>query len=476
MGQRGVSFYPVDAQAPDRVAAIDDEGRSLTYGELSAICGRLGAVVEQRRVALVLSRNTIDCLSACVALVQNGVVPLLVDANSDAAAIERFVDLYRPEYVACPEDAAASLPGFAESFALGNYRLLVSTAPFADPVHEDLGLLMPTSGSTGSPKLVRQSRDNLRANGASIIEYLGIAADDRPVTSLPMHYTYGYSVVNSHLLVGATLLVTDRSVIEKGFWSFVDEQSATSLAGVPYTYQMLQRLRFSRMSLPALRTLTQAGGKMTPALITEFAQHAADTGRRFFVMYGQTEATARMSYVPSERALEKAGSIGIPIPRGEFFLVDADGAVIDEVGVEGELGYRGPNVTMGYAQSRDDLTTGDERSGSLLTGDVAYRDAEGYYYITGRRNRYVKVFGKRVSLDDVEQMAHTVVSEVACLGVDDEVQVWITDEAAAAALKQSLAERTAIHPSAFKVRVTHDLPRTSAGKVDYRALAERQDS
>ena len=476
MGQRRVSLYPVDAMAPDRVAAIDDEARSLTYGDLSAVCDRVGSVVEGRRVALVLARNSLDCLAACVALMQNGVVPLLVDSASEPAVLARFVELYRPEYVACPVEAVDSFEGFAPSLDLGTYRLVTSVAEFAELVHPDLALLMPTSGSTGSPKLVRQSRANLRANGESIIDYLGISEDDRPITSLQMHYTYGYSVVNSHLMVGATLLVTDRSVMEKPFWSFVTEHGATSFAGVPYTYQMLQRLRFTRMPLPALRTLTQAGGKMTPALITEFAQHAVQAGVAFFVMYGQTEATARMSYVPSDRALDKAGSIGIPVPGGEFFLVGGDGQVIDEVGVEGELGYRGPNVTMGYAQSRADLETGDERDGSLLTGDVAFRDSEGYYYITGRRNRYVKLFGKRVSLDDVEQMAHAVVSEVACLGVDDEVEVWITDADRAGEVRQSLAEHTAIHPSAFKVRVTSDLPRTSAGKVDYKVLAERQES
>jgi acyl-coenzyme A synthetase/AMP-(fatty) acid ligase len=187
-------------------------------------------------------------------------------------------------------------------------------------------------------------------------------------------------------------------------------------------------------------------------------------------MYGQTEATARMSYVPAARALEKAGSIGVAIPGGELFLVDQAGGEITAADVQGELGYRGPNVTMGYAEQRADLSKGDERQGSLRTGDLALRDADGYYYITGRLSRMAKLFGKRVSLDDLEQMCLGLVAEVACTGAEDRVTVWITDVQHQAALPGLLAERTAIHPSAYQVRVIGSLPRTPAGKTDYQWL------
>jgi acyl-coenzyme A synthetase/AMP-(fatty) acid ligase len=338
------------------------------------------------------------------------------------------------------------------------------------PPHPDLALLLSTSGSTGSPKLVRQSRGNVLSNAQAIASYLNIGSSDRPVTSLPLHYTYGFSVLSSHLQVGATLLVTDCSVMEKPFWTFFKEAGATSLAGVPYTYQILKRLGFHRLNSGALRTLTQAGGKLSDALVREFAEFAARSGIDFYVMYGQAEATARMSYVPPARALEKAGSIGVAIPGGELFLVDPTGCEITATYVQGELGYRGPNVTMGYAEHRADLSKGDERQGNLLTGDLALRDADGYYYITGRLSRIAKLFGKRVSLDDLEQICLGLVAEVACTGAEDRVTVWITDSQQHAALPGLLAVRTAIHQSAFQVRVIDSLPRTPAGKTDYQWL------
>jgi long-chain acyl-CoA synthetase len=272
------------------------------------------------------------------------------------------------------------------------------------------------------------------------------------------------------LQVGATLLVTNRSVMEKAFWTFVKEAGATSLAGVPYTYQMLKRLGFLRMNPGTLRTLTQAGGKLSVTLIREFSEYAARSGIDFYVMYGQTEATSRMSYVPAARAFEKAGSIGVAIPGGELFLVDPTGAEITATNVCGELSYRGPNVTMGYAEHCADLSKGDERQGSLLTGDLALRDVDGYFYITGRLSRMVKLFGKRVSLDDLEQICLGLVAEVACTGAEDSVTVWITDSQQQAALPSLLAKRTTVHPSAYQVRVIDDLPRTPAGKTDYQRL------
>jgi long-chain acyl-CoA synthetase len=463
-------LYPVDAVPADCIAAVDEAGRTLTYGDLATLAARFADEVQPRSLALVLTRNTVDFVQGCVGLINNGVVPMLLDVGTDPAVVARYIERYAPEYAFVPASIAHRFQGFRTQSTVGDYTMLVSRAPAGTPTHADLALLLPTSGSTGSPKLVRQSSANLRSNGLAIIDYLRITADERPITSLPMHYTYGYSIMNSHLLAGATLLLTERSVMEKAFWTFFRDQRATSFAGVPYTYQMLQRLRFARMDLPSLRTMTQAGGKMSPALVREFAEHALRSDIAFFVMYGQTEATARMSYVPPDRAVDKAGSIGVAIPGGAFFLVDEQGFFIDRPHCEGELGYRGPNVTMGYAEQRSDLGEGDCNGGELLTGDVAFRDDDGFYHITGRRNRYVKVFGKRVSLDDIEQMSTDHAGEAACLGVDDQVRIWITNDSVAGSLRRVLAERTAIHPSAFTVSVASELPRTAAGKVDYQRL------
>jgi acyl-coenzyme A synthetase/AMP-(fatty) acid ligase len=220
------------------------------------------------------------------------------------------------------------------------YRL--TQTPFWDETRlsPQLALLLTTSGSTGSPRLVRQSYANIRSNTDSIVQYLGLHADERPVTTLPMHYTYGLSILNTHLDVGATILLTDKSVTQKDFWTFFRDENATSFGGVPYTYEMLDRMRFTRMNLPSLRTMTQAGGKLLPDQHRKYAEWCQKTGRKFMVMYGQCEATARMAYLPWETGLSKIGAMGVPIPGGSFELIDADGNVIDSPHTVGELRYR----------------------------------------------------------------------------------------------------------------------------------------
>ena len=252
-------------------------------------------------------------------------------------------------------------------------------------MYEELGLLLTTSGSTGSPKLVRQSYTNIQENAKSIAEYLKIDETERPITTLPMNYTYGLSIINSHILKGAAILVTQHTLMEREFWKFFRESEATSFGGVPYTYEILKKLRFFNMELPSLRYMTQAGGKLSPQLHKEFAEYAESHQKQFIVMYGQCEATARMAYLPAEKALEKYGSMGIAIPGGRLELIDVNGKFIEKPDEVGELVYYGPNVTLGYAQEAGDLKKADERNGRLETGDMAKRDNDGFYYIVGRK-------------------------------------------------------------------------------------------
>jgi acyl-coenzyme A synthetase/AMP-(fatty) acid ligase len=242
------------------------------------------------------------------------------------------------------------------------------------------------------------------------------------------------------------------------------------MAGVPYTYEMLKRLRFFRMNLPHLKTLTQAGGKLSPDLVKEFVNYATQTGRKFFVMYGQTEATARMSYLPFHRAAEKYSSMGIAIPGGKFSLINEKGNEIEVPDADGELIYTGKNVSYGYAECRDDLSKGDENMGVLHTGDIARRDAEGFYYITGRMKRFIKIYGNRVNLDASEQIVKTITPDCACVGRDDKMLVYVTDESLCTKVKDLLVKITGINNLAFEVRAILEIPKNDSGKVQYAKL------
>lgn len=416
----------------DRTAVVDSRGNRLTYGGLDRAGRELCAAVGGRWLVFSMCANEPGSLMGYAGFLNGGVVPAIHKGSLAGELLLPLLWEYHPAFVWTPEREAGRgiLTEFPSVYRAYGYVLLQTPWKRETALHPDLALLLTTSGSTGSPKFVRQSYANIRANTDSIVEYLHLSADERPITTLPMNYTYGISILNTHLDVGATILLTDKTVMQREFWNFFREQGATSFGGVPYTYEMLKRLRFFSMDLPTLRTMTQAGGKLLPELHREFAEYAAREGKEFVIMYGQCEATARMGYLPPERSLEKAGSMGIPIPGGRFELIGADGDVLNASEETGELVYYGDNVTMGYATSGSDLAKGDERGGRLETGDMAKRDADGFYYIVGRKKRFLKLFGNRVNLDDAERMLLSAFpgEELACGGVDDRLYIFALHE------------------------------------------------
>jgi len=461
-------FDEIDRYGAD-VALITEEGQRIVYAELVDAADRLRARLRGPGLAFLLAKNCPESVMGYIGFLRARIPVVLQPPGLHPELLANLLDTYRPRYVWLPRERAEQVPASTELFALGKY-VLVSRA--ADPVvlHEDMALLLSTSGSTGSPKLVRQSYQNIAANAASIAQYLDIGSEDRAITTLPMHYVFGLSVLNSHLLRGATIVLTDRGLMERGFWELMKTTRATSFAGVPYTFEMLRRLRFARMDLPSLRVLSQAGGKLDAALVHEFASICHSKGMRFYVMYGAAEATARMSYLPPQYALEKPGSIGIPIPGGEFWIEDSTGAVIESPDMIGELIYRGDNVTFGYATCREDLARGDERGGVLRTGDMARRDEDGFYYIVGRRNRFIKIFGNRINLEEIEQHIRKTGADCACAGKDDNLRIYIADGLKKDKVMTFVQELTGLHHSAYTVVVLDEIPRNEFGKITYAAL------
>ncbi|WP_447835901.1 AMP-binding protein [Aeromonas salmonicida] len=361
----------------------------------------------------------------------------------------------------------ASCQQFAVTCRVNEEGELIRLRDTSPLLHPELAVLLPTSGSTGSAKWVRLSGRNLAANAASIADYLALTTTERAITSLPLFYSYGLSVLNSHLLVGASLVQSEGSVLERDFWQQVEQHGVSSFAGVPFTYQMLARLRFDWARYPSLQTLTQAGGRLEPALAQQFAEQALRLGRRFFVMYGQTEATARMAWLAAHEVVTHPDAIGRAIPGGHFSLRELEGGNPGE----GELVYRGDNVMLGYASAAEDLAQGALLQ-ELATGDLARSDEAGRYYICGRLSRFLKLFGKRVSLAEVESQLHRWGWSGACGGRDDCLLVVVEPhgELTADGLQRELAQWLQAPPRAVRVMQVAQLPRTANHKIDYAAL------
>jgi hypothetical protein len=400
----------------DRLAVVAPDGGELTYRELAErVSDAADELGPERRLVHVNGVNEVEPLVRYLAALQRGYPVLLA-----------------------PDDS------------------LVQRYQSARSLHPELAVLLPTSGSTGSPKLVRLSVRNLQANAAAIADYLDIRDTDRASAALPMHYCYGLSVINSNLLSGAGLLLTSNSVVDECFWDRFRRCRATSLHGVPYTFEVLDELGFEQMDLPGLRYVTQAGGRLAPERVRRYAEMGERRGWRFFVMYGQTEATARMAYLPPELARANPAAIGVPIPGGSLDLAP-----------DGELIYRGPNVMLGYAERPEDLALG-RTVGALPTGDIGRRNPAGLLEIVGRKSRFAKLFGLRIDLQDIERLLTTHGFAAACAGTDSLMIATTSPDNGRA--REIVLARTGLPSSSVHVIQVRELPRLPNGKVDYEAV------
>lgn len=458
-------FLDLDRKPKNRRAVLDDSGSSVTYGEICDFVSRFAQSIPRRSFVFILAENKIGSLLGYVGALSSGIVPLVISAKTENALYENLRDRYSPAYIWAPDEMLPGMGYASTGFSEWGYTLMRTGLP-SPSLHEDLALLLPTSGSTGSPKLVRHSYRNIEANAYNVLRLFGLTDNERPMAALPMHYTMGLSIIASHLLAGATIVLSGRSLLDKNFWRMMRDHQVTSFTGVPYSYELLAKIRFFRMDLPDLHTITQGGGKMTEELFKACADYAEKNGKRFIATYGQTECTARMSYLPAELATTKTCSIGIAEPGGQLSIIDKDGNETFEGEAEGELVYRGENVTLGYASCVEDLIKGDENHGIMHTGDLAHRDTDGCYFIIGRLKRFLKIFGLRIGLDEVERMIKSEFdTDCYCSGTDELLSIRITNSSIAEAVAAFVEEKTHLFHKNIEIKTVQSILRNEAGKV-----------
>ena len=462
-------FLNLDQKPEEAFAIRDDSGHTLTYGQLTEEIDAICALDLPRCVAFCLCESCAGALTGYLAFESCGVVPLLLNAALDAGLRDRLEQTYRPAYYWAPAAVAETLEGETVYRTLDYVLLKTVYEPY--PLNPTLSLLLTTSGSTGSPKLVRHKYGNLEANAENVAKIFGWTPADVGICDLPMHYTMGLNVINTHLIVGACVLMVKANLMDPAFWSFIREYGGTSFCGVPFSYEIMRRIGFDKMDLPALKTLAEGGGKLTDKMFQWLANDCAAKGRRFCATFGTSETSARMAFLDPALAQVKTGSIGKAIPPGELFLTDE--TVHEDGTADGELCFRGPNVTMGYAECAADLQKGDEFCGEYHTGDLAKRDADGFYYIVGRKKRFLKLFGMRVSLDETERILRSEYGQdFVCVGDDRKMRVFTTDASLKDLIVPFLSEKTKLHNSAFTALVIDEIPRNEYGKVRFSVLEE----
>ncbi|MCW5581455.1 MAG: AMP-binding protein [Luteimonas sp.] len=498
-------LQPLVARLEDTAAAfrgriaLQQGPRRLDYAGLRDGASRFARLLRARdvgpgdRVALIL-HNGIEAAIAWYGAWRAGavVVPL------NAQARERdFVPWLRHSgarllvHAAGHDDAARAASGTgvpALAVAVdGDPARVFAADGIADaepPMPEvgDLAAILYTSGTTGAPKGVTLSHRNLAANTASILDYLRLGPDDSIVSALPFYYTYGASVLHTHLAVGARVVLEDNLVFPHLITEALARERATGFSGVPSTFALLlDRGQLDRHDLSSLRYLTQAGGAMAPALTMRVRE--AFPQAKLFVMYGQTEASARLTCLAPERLDDKPGSVGTPIAGVELQVRREDGSEAD-AGEPGEVWARGDNVMTGYWQAPE-ATAATLVDGWLRTGDLGHRDADGFLWLAGRRSDMIKTGAHRVHPQDVEEVIAELpgVREVAVTGLDDPllgqvVAAFIVrdgDAPTEMAVKAHCRQRLAGYKIPKQVAFVAELPRTASGKIRRAALKGSAD-
>ena len=405
--------------------AVVFDGREVTFRELKEMGERMVAADALRTVRLIKASNTPETVALFAACINHGIVPLML-----------------------PEKIDESL-----------YGKLQATYGGAK-VHDDLALLLSTSGSTGSPKLVRVSYANLRADCRFAAEDHRLSGGERFLVPLPLCYAFGVQVMGACLSVGATMVISSKTVMDLEFGDLMESSGATHFVGVPYMYEIMNRLGYFSRSFPKLRNLSISGGALGPALRKKYAEWAKRAGKVFCEIYGQTETLAYMAKLETSEHPERVGSIGKASSGGRFSLKES-----------GELVYEGAIVAMGYATCAEDLMKGDEWKGVRETGDMAEIDAEGYVTLTGRSSRFIKIFGNRVSLQEVENILKDAfpASSIAATGSDDDLHVFAT-AASAEEIERTLVTKLHFNATVMKVHVLDSMPLNANGKTDYQGL------
>lgn len=461
-----MNFFQKIRKYESNICLVDENSKVYTYRTVFNIAEKNTKNLKERSLIFVLAENDIEFITNYIGFLAKGLVPMLIDPKIEIELLRNLIKNYLPSYIFLPISKKISFENYQEFIYLKKYKILKTKKKINYLINKSLALLLSTSGSTGSKKFVRISHQNINDNTKNIVQYLKIKKNQRTITTMPPYYTYGLSIINTHLYAGASIFVTKMSVVEKEFWRKFQEQKVTSFGGVPYFYEIIKKINFDKMIFPYLKYFTQAGGPLNIELTKYFMNYAEKKNINFIIMYGQVEATSRMTYLPYKLLRKKIGSIGRPIPGGKIFLKSEK----NNNDKKGEIIYKGKNVSLGYSTNYKDLEKGDENKGILKTGDLAKKDKDGYFFITGRKSRNVKLFGHRVNLDEIEKILQRKGYECLCLGQDNKVTIFSEKDTNIKEIISYLSKIMKIHYNCFNFKFIKKFPMNSNNKISYKEL------
>ncbi len=450
----------------NNLCIIDDHGLKHTYKEVNSKIKNFEKFFKKKSLILILSSFSKDFIINYLSFLRYGHTQIIIDENIKNEFFNKIVSKYNPEFIFTREHKKNLNKKYEikKKNFLNEYNIYKSKKIKKIKLNKNLAVLLSTSGSTGSNKFVKQSYENIYSNSKNIAKYLKIKTTDRSITNLPLSYSYGLSIINSHFIKGGSIFVSKNTILEKMFWQKVYKYRITNLNGVPFFYEILKKIKFEKFNLKHIKFFTQAGGHLDKKLNKYFVKYCLKNKKKFIVMYGQTEATSRISYLDWKFSLSKLGSIGKAIPQGNL--------KINKNKKRGELIYQGKNVSIGYSENFKDLMDYDINKGTLHTGDIAKIDDDGFFYIVGRLNRNIKIYGFRINLDDLERKLQAKNYTCACIGRKEIINIYYTKKNQEKGIYFELLNTFKFKKDYFEMIFIKKFPYSRNGKIKYSKLNE----
>tara|TARA_B100000029_G_scaffold514881_1_gene619457 strand:+ start:6394 stop:7815 length:1422 start_codon:yes stop_codon:yes gene_type:complete len=455
----------------NNIAIIDKEHSDLSYKEVLTKTNEIKKKIKKRSLILIVSENSLGSLLAYIFCIINNHVGIIINSKTTTNNILKTFKNYQPNYIFLSKKIKSIFKKIcSEEYNFLDQSLMKNRINKKKKLHKNLSLLLSTSGSMGVIKFAKLSGSNLKHNADSIIRYLNINNKDSTITNLPISYSYMLSVINTHLEVGASIIISKYSLIEKEFWKVFKNSKATSFNGVPYTYEILTRIGLKNIKINSLKYLTHAGGKLEKNKLKEIIKFCKRNNIKFFSMYGQTEASPRISYLKPELSEKKIGSIGKGIPGNKIYIIDNTGKKILKPFEEGEIICEGKNVFMGYSKNYSDLKRPNEINYKLKTGDLGFLDKDGFLYITSRVDKIAKIFGNRVDLGVLESLMSQKGYKIVCISDNKKIFIFIEKKYNKTNLINTISKITNLNNNSFEIIKLKYLPRTSNNKISYNEL------
>ena len=413
---------------------IKDDNRIYTYSDLINQYNIYQKLCLKKALVLILASNNFETLSFYYYFFEKFPI-LLLDQNADKEFIKIILKNYKPKYIV----SSLKQIEFNEIYKI-NHTAIYETKFFIPKIHKKISLLINTSGSTGSQKFVKLSYDNIADNTLNIIKYLKIKNNDKMITTMPFAYSYGLSIINTHLKQNSSIILTNRSILEREFWSDFVNFKITNLNGVPKFWDIILKLNPHKILNDNIKFITQAGGALSKNTDKELSKFCVEETIKFYKMYGQTEASPRISYLDHKFCKTKIGSIGKPLPGGKIDIKN------------GEIVYYGKNIFGGYSLNFKDLNK-FKLNKILKTGDLGYKDKDGFIYINGRKKRIFKLNGLRYSLDEIEKKINNQINgECAIIQTNDILTLFFNEKNDIKNIYLLLTKNFKIEKKVFKLK------------------------